>query len=221
MSQKSFVEFLVAARDSTPTRIRYDRRDLTQLLFHAGNEGFDFTAEDVSSVAGALEANVIVVLDAERFDGTSGLWRQMWGARHLEYLVEHVVRRHTDAELWSVLNDEAADTPAAGPPPDPPPDNRILDFLRLVAARADVLDSLKPRDMQAFLAAAADFGFPFSEADFDAYIWNLEVALAARRGERFDAHFPLWQTMWGRYYLEYLVTDLLPGVEETGLEHGR
>jgi hypothetical protein len=227
MSQKSFLEFLVAARDSTATRIRYDQRNLAQLLFHAGNQGFDFTADDVSAVAGALEANVIVRLDADRFDGTSGLWRQMWGNRHLEYLVEHVVRRHTDAELWSVLNDEVSDnqvsdTPApAAPTPNPPPDNRILDFLRLVAARADLLDSLKPRGKPAFLAAAAAFGFPFSEADFDACVWDLEVALAARRGERFDAHFPLWQTMWGRYYLEYLVTDLLPSVEETGLEHSR
>jgi hypothetical protein len=220
MSQKSFLEFLVAARDSTATRVRYDRRDLTQLLFHARNEGFDFTGDDVSSVAGALEANVIVRLDADRFDGTSRLWRQMWGNRHLEYLVEHVVRRHTDAELWSVVTDESAT--AAGPQPvGPPPDHPALGFLRLVAARADVLESLKPRGKQAFLAAAADFGFDVAETDFDAYVWDLEVALAAHRGERFDAHFPLWQTMWGRYYLEYLVTDLLPSVEETGLEHGR
>jgi hypothetical protein len=230
MSQKSFLEFLVAARGSTATRIRYDRRNLAQLVFHAGNQGFDFTADDVSSVAGALEANVIVRLDADQFDGTSGLWRQMWGNRHLEYLVEHVVRRHTDAELWSVLNDEASDGPVSDTPVSdtpvsdipasgPPPDNRVLDFLRLVAARADLLDSLKPRGKPAFLAAAAAFGFPFIEADFDACVWDLEVALAARRGERFDAHFPLWQTMWGRYYLEYLVIDLLPSVEETGLEH--
>ena len=43
------------------------------------------------------------------------------------------------------------------------------------------------------------------------------MRLAQRRGEPFDAHFPLWQTMWGRYYLEYLVTDLLASLEETGL----
>jgi hypothetical protein len=222
MSRKSFLEFLVAARDRTATRTRYQRRNLAQLLFHARNEGFDFAAGDVSSVAGALEANVILRLDADPFDGTSRLWRQMWGAYHLEYLVEHVVRRHTDAELWSVLNDDgagapASEAPAVSRPPDPPPDHRVLGFLRLVAARADLLDSLKPRGKQVVLAAAADFGFPFTETEFDTYVWDLEVALAARRGEQFDAHFPLWQTMWGTYYLEYLVTDLLPSLEETGL----
>ena len=36
-------------------------------------------------------------------------------------------------------------------------------------------------------------------------------------GEPFDAQFPLWQTMWGQYYLEYLVLDLLPALDATGL----
>jgi hypothetical protein len=93
----------------------------------------------------------------------------------------------------------------------------VLDFLRLVAGRPEVLDSLKVRSKDDVLAAAADFGFAFTEAEFDAYVWDVELRLAAERGEQFDAHFPLWQTMWGRYYLEYLVTDLVPSLEETGL----
>jgi hypothetical protein len=92
-----------------------------------------------------------------------------------------------------------------------------IGFLRLLAARADLLDDLKTRDKPAVLAAAADQGFPFSEADFDALVWDLEARLAATRGEAFDARFPLWQTMWGRYYLEYLVTDLVASLDETGL----
>jgi hypothetical protein len=96
-------------------------------------------------------------------------------------------------------------------------DDPAIDFLREMAARADVLDVLKVRSKQEFVTAAADFGFGFTEPEFDAHVWDLEVRLAALRGEQFDAHFPLWQTMWGRYYLEYLVTDLVPSLEETGL----
>jgi hypothetical protein len=96
-------------------------------------------------------------------------------------------------------------------------DRNVLDFLRTVAARADILDSLKVQSKDEVIAAAAAFGFPFSEPEFDALIWNLEVQLAARRGEAFDAHFPLWQTMWGKYYLEYLVNDLVPALEEANL----
>jgi hypothetical protein len=98
-----------------------------------------------------------------------------------------------------------------------PTSDSVIDFLRLVAGRADLLDTLKLRSKDDVLAAVADLGFSFTEAEFDTYVWDAEVRLAQRRGEPFDAHFPLWQTMWGSYYLEYLVTDLVSSLEETGL----
>lgn len=103
MSRGGFVDFLVAVRDDPAMRARYDPRDLTRLVFHARNDGFDFTAEDVASVVGALEANVIVAKDADAFDATSRLWRRMWGAYHLQYLVDSVVARHTDEELRTLV----------------------------------------------------------------------------------------------------------------------
>jgi hypothetical protein len=104
VSRKSVVEFLRAARDDSALRARYNPRDLTQLLFHARNDGFDFTAADLADVVGALEANVIVAKDRDTFGASSGLWRRMWGERHLEYLVDNVVRRHSDDELQSVVD---------------------------------------------------------------------------------------------------------------------
>lgn len=102
MAQRSFVDFLVKARDDADMLARYDGRNLAQLVFHARNEGFDFTAEDVAEVVGKLEASVILGKDHDQFDGTARLWREMWGQRHLGYLVDRVVRRHTDAELLAL-----------------------------------------------------------------------------------------------------------------------
>lgn len=93
----------------------------------------------------------------------------------------------------------------------------VIDFLRTVAARADLLDSLKVRSKAEVIAAAAGFGFPFSEAEFDSLIWNLEVHLARKRGESFDPRFPLWETMWGKYYLEYLVLDMMTSVNDADI----
>jgi hypothetical protein len=104
VSRKSFLEFLLAARDDPAIRARYNPRDLTQLVFHARNDGFDFSAGDVADVVGALEANVIVAKDRDPFDARSRLWRRMWGEYHLEYLVDSVVRRHSDDELWSIVD---------------------------------------------------------------------------------------------------------------------
>jgi hypothetical protein len=104
MSRKSVLEFLRAARDDPALRARYDRRDLTQLMFHARNDGFDFTAADLADVVGALEASVIVTKDRDPFDATSGLWRRMWGRRHLDYLVDSVLGRHSDDELTAIVD---------------------------------------------------------------------------------------------------------------------
>ena len=94
----------------------------------------------------------------------------------------------------------------------------LIDFLRTVAVRADVLESLKVRSKDEVIAAAIKFGLPFTEAEFDSLIWDLEAHLAAKRGENFDQQFPLWQTMWGKYYLEYLVIDLIPSLEDADFD---
>jgi hypothetical protein len=104
VSHKSVLDFLRAARDDDALRARYRTRDLTGLVFHARNDGFDFTADDLADVVGALEAGVIVAKDKDPYDATSGLWRRMWGAYHLDYLVDSVVRRHTDDELQTVMD---------------------------------------------------------------------------------------------------------------------
>lgn len=92
--------------------------------------------------------------------------------------------------------------------------SNVIEFLRLLAARPDVLEGLNVRSKDEVLAAAADLGLAFGESEFDSLVWDLEVNLARKRGESFDAHFPLWETMWGKYYLEYLVTDLLPSLAD-------
>jgi hypothetical protein len=104
MAQESFLKFLSAARESAAVLSSYNQRNLSQLLFHAKNDGFDFTAAEVAQVVGKLEANVILTKDRDPFDGNSRLWREMWGKRHLEYLVNHVVQRHTGEELRSLIN---------------------------------------------------------------------------------------------------------------------
>lgn len=92
----------------------------------------------------------------------------------------------------------------------------VMDFLRAVAGRPELLQVLQVQSKDDVLTAAIGLGFTFTEDEFDADVWDAEMRLAQRRGEPFDAHFPLWQTMWGRYYLEYLVTDLVSSLEETG-----
>jgi hypothetical protein len=103
MSQTSVLKFLMAARARPAMMARYAPRSLTQLLFHAKNDGFDFSPEDLADVVGKLEANVIVAKDQDPFNESSRLWRQMWGRTHFEYVIEQLIERHTDEELAALF----------------------------------------------------------------------------------------------------------------------
>src|SRR5690242_1990048 len=107
MSQASCMDFFIAARDNPALLARYSNRNLAELLFHAKNDGFSFTAQELADVAGALEASVILTKDKDPFDGTSRLWRRMWARTHLDYLISQVVTRHTDDELRALVATEA------------------------------------------------------------------------------------------------------------------
>lgn len=107
MSLQSALDFLLAVRDRPALLARYNQRNLAQLLFHAKNDGFDFSREDLADVVGRLEASVILQKDADGFSGSSRLWRRMWGLLHLEYLILHVVRRHSDEELRRLVEPQS------------------------------------------------------------------------------------------------------------------
>ncbi|MCC7372485.1 MAG: hypothetical protein IT306_28995 [Chloroflexi bacterium] len=94
----------------------------------------------------------------------------------------------------------------------------VISFMRGPASEKDLLNSLKTMNKDEVMSVASELGYPFTDADFDPLIWGLEVKLAARRGEPFDQRFPLWQTMWGQYYFEYLVLDLLPALTKDEIE---
>ena len=90
----------------------------------------------------------------------------------------------------------------------------VVDFLRAVATQEGLLEHLKVKSKDEVIATGGQLGLPFTEPEFDSLIWDLEIHLASKRGEKFDPHFSLWQKMWGKYYLEYLVADLMPSLTE-------
>ena len=97
-------------------------------------------------------------------------------------------------------------------------ERNLIAFLQTVAIRADVLESLEWLGKDEVIATAAASGLPFTHAEFDRLIWDLEAHLAAKRGENFDAHFPLWETMWGQSYFAYLVKDVIPSLTQADID---
>jgi hypothetical protein len=94
----------------------------------------------------------------------------------------------------------------------------VIAFLRTLATQADLLEHLKVLSKDQVITTAEELGYPFTDVEFDPLIWGLEVYLAEKRGEKFDTHFPLWKTMWGKHYLEFLATDVIPSFTEADFD---
>ncbi|MET9338086.1 hypothetical protein [Nonomuraea sp. NPDC003804] len=90
----------------------------------------------------------------------------------------------------------------------------LVRFLSGLADQPELLDSLKDKPKSEVIAAA---GAAFTEEEFNSFVWDLEERLAKSRGEAFDAEFSLWHLLWGQYYLEFLVHDLVPTLDREHL----
>lgn len=92
----------------------------------------------------------------------------------------------------------------------------VIEFLRMVATQDDLLEHLKVKSKVEVITTAEQLGYPFTEAEFDPLVWGLEVYLAEKRGEKFDSR--LFSPMWGKYYFEFLVIDLIPSFTEADFD---
>lgn len=106
MPRKSFIDFLIFLKSDHARFAAYDTRNLAQFIFHAQNEGFEFTKDDIDQVIGKLEVDAITVKDNESFGANSALWHDMWGCRRLDYLINRLLPRFTDSELATISSDD-------------------------------------------------------------------------------------------------------------------
>jgi hypothetical protein len=90
----------------------------------------------------------------------------------------------------------------------------VFDFLRHVGREPGLVHELRARSKPEVLERARQLGYDFPEQDFDDSVWGVEGFLAAKVGEPFDSSFSLWETMWGKYYLEYLVDNVVKGLSD-------
>jgi predicted ribosomally synthesized peptide with nif11-like leader len=82
-------------------------------------------------------------------------------------------------------------------------------FLNSLKHQSDLRDKLRTLPKQEVLKYAKESGYDFTEQEFDETVWGLEILLADKLGEIFDFNFSLWETMWGKYYLDYLIDNVI------------
>ncbi len=89
-------------------------------------------------------------------------------------------------------------------------DPNVLRFLSDLARDSGKLFVLGKASKAEVLSEARASGYDFDEATFDSTMWETEIKLAERIGETFDFSCSMWETMWGKSYLEYLAKVVAP-----------
>jgi hypothetical protein len=91
----------------------------------------------------------------------------------------------------------------------------VINFLQHLIQQPELQHKLKTLPKPEVLLYAEDSGYEFTEHEFDDTVWGIEILLADKLGKNFDLNFSLWETMWGKYYLEYLVSNVIDCLSES------
>jgi Nif11 domain len=94
----------------------------------------------------------------------------------------------------------------------------VIGFLQKLVTQPELQNKLKMMPKSDVLTHAQQSGYSFTEAEFDDTVWNLEISLAEKLGEKFDLNFSLWETMWGNHYLEFVVNNVIDCFSEIEIQ---
>lgn len=94
----------------------------------------------------------------------------------------------------------------------------VINFLQTLVRQPELQTKLKTLSKPEVLAYAEQAGYKFTEQEFDDTVWGIEIFLANKLGENFDLTFSLWETMWGKYYLEYLAANVIDSLSQKEID---
>lgn len=95
---------------------------------------------------------------------------------------------------------------------------QVIDFFKALANQPDLRQKLRTLPKQEVLSYAPKLGYEFTEKEFDDTVWGLEGFMANLLGESFDLSFSLWETMWGKHYLDYLIDNVIESFSDQQIE---
>lgn len=93
MSKIKVLDFLDFCASKSEINSRINDRNLPELIFHAKVMGYNFSAEELTSVVGTMEWHIITKLMSEELNAYSSLWPRMWGKPRLQYVIDELYAR--------------------------------------------------------------------------------------------------------------------------------
>ncbi|MDJ0796490.1 MAG: Nif11-like leader peptide family natural product precursor [Calothrix sp. MO_167.B12] len=94
----------------------------------------------------------------------------------------------------------------------------VFDFLIAVAKDDYLQKELRTKSKDEVINNAKQMNYDFTDGEFDDTVWESEIFIANKRQENFDLTFSLWETMWGKYYFQYLIDNVIGSLSEQEME---
>ena len=97
---------------------------------------------------------------------------------------------------------------------------QVLAFLIQLSEDSKTRLRLNYSSKDSVLNTAKEFGYDFTEIEYDKTLFDFEAQVAENIWENFtDPTFSLWNLMWGKTYLDYLLDDIVPILKLLSSKH--
>ncbi|QHG20424.1 Nif11-like leader peptide family natural product precursor [Nostoc sp. ATCC 53789] len=85
----------------------------------------------------------------------------------------------------------------------------VINFLRACTNDTALLEKFEQKNLPEVILHAKSLGYGFSSEELSAVIGSMEAQIITEKmGEEINAYSSLWQRMWGKYRLQYVVEEL-------------
>jgi molybdopterin-guanine dinucleotide biosynthesis protein len=104
MSKENVINFFRDCSNDSALLEKFEQKNLPEILLHTKSLGYSFSSEEIATVIGDMEAQVITQKMGEEIDAYSSLWRKMWGKSRLQYVVKELLLHFSEAELKQLIS---------------------------------------------------------------------------------------------------------------------
>lgn len=104
MSKKNVIDFFRDCNNNPSLLEKFNQKNLPELLLHAKSIGYFFSSEELATVVGNMETQIITRRMGEEINAYSSLWPEMYGKYRLQYAVKELFNTFSESEIKQFIS---------------------------------------------------------------------------------------------------------------------
>ena len=199
MANNNVIQFFNHIKKNVKLQTEFSLKNLAELVYHAKILGYNFSPEELISTVGEKEIEIMKERK-EEFNSRFSLWIPMWGKYFFMWVLEDVIGK---AKIES-FNTNVKSINRTG----------VIDFFNSIKDNICITNYLRTKSDYEIVKFAEKLKYKFTVADLTDIVWEMEIFLSKKINEKFDETFSLWKTMWGKFYFDYIIENIIKALTE-------